>query len=219
MDPEKEELEGEEQTTAKKEQKSAANTNSVPVAETAEYKGLQRKYNLLYAKWEKLQADYDTLEEKLAEAKLSEDSHTSEKSKLEGSVAAKDTEIAQLKTKIDKLENSKKRQDFILKEFPELAEFEAEGLLPDANTDEEMKSKFQKFKDTLGKRVTDTTKKKFEGTGAKATNSNPKNTDAEDDPDELWDRLSQLAGSTDPKDRREYDRLYEVYLKLISPNK
>lgn len=215
MEPKEDPEDLEEPTDGDKKpaQKTSSDRTAVPVTDTAEYKGLQRKYNKLWEKFEKLQSDYDQLEDQLAETKLSTDTHTREHETLKSSLTAKDTEIAQLKAQIKDLEGSQQRQKLIMAEYPELAEFEAEGLLPKAESEEDLRAKFSKFKEALGKRVDDKTKKKFEGTGAKPTEGKTDKT-GDADPDRLWAEIIRLAGSSDPKDRAEYEDKYQLYLKL-----
>jgi len=123
----------------------------------ASYKGLQGAYQKLQNSTTSQVAD---LEKKLAEAnqKIEELSQgvTSKDKQMEVLVKqANDLQERINSAQGDAAEKEKKlsRLSLVLKDFPELAQWEAEGLLPGGDTEEQMRDNFSKFKATLDSQV------------------------------------------------------------------
>jgi len=103
------------------------------------------------------------------------------------------------------------RQKLIMSEYQDLAAFEAKGLLPQAQTPDEMRSVFDSFRETLGVQVESATDEKVKGIGVGKTEpKEPKPLDA----DQIYDKMTALAGTNDPEERREWETLNRQWMEL-----
>lgn len=195
--------------------KKPVEDSAKPVQKTtdyeAAYKGLQRNYDRLQKRLDELQAKYDGLVEEHEALKISNKNDANSSQNLKTEIVTKDSEIERLKKELQRAEKKSNRSKLVLSEFPDLAQFEGEGLLPDADDDDALRELLTKFKSTLeqqvGKNVTDKVKGAGPGTG-------PKKDAGELNEDQIYDRLTSLAGTTDPTLKLEYDNLLQKWHAL-----
>ena len=176
------------------------------------FKGLQRTYA-------KAQKKLETLEEEKDD--LLEETETSKQSALEKEAKLKELQDAQDKAQadLDRLtgelttqEAKNKRANLILADFPDLARFEADGLLPTADTDEELIEKFTKFRDTLKSSISSGVEQQIVGASpadAGSTATTPVRTKQE-----IYARLTALAGRRTPEQDAEYTTLMDEWDEL-----
>lgn len=200
--------ENEEEVVAEPEVKKEAPAKTTPPAKTTDwegsYKGLQRQYDKLQTKFEKLQADYEALQEEHEGSKVTAKKGESDLSALNGQLQSKDAEIQRLNALLAQKERGTSRMKLIMAEFSDLAPLEAEGLLPDAETDEQLREKLQKFVDNLENKVGKKVAEKVKGAGPGST---AKKEIPEMDIDQIYNRMARLAGTNDPQEQAEYEQL------------
>lgn len=131
------------------------------------YKGLQTAYNKLQDQTSKTIAD---LEAKLKDATVEIETLKAGSTSKESQAAVLQKEIVSLTQQIETLKNEKSqaetkvaRSQLVMKEFPELASWEAQGLLPDGEAGDELMALFGKFRDNLSNNVSSEVKKTVAG--------------------------------------------------------
>jgi chromosome segregation ATPase len=172
----------------------------------AAYKGLQAAY-------QKLKTASDTkitsLETQLATVQTDLEG-------LKQGITSKDAQLGVLQSQVEKLNQEKttieaekskvvkglNRTKLVLSDYPELASFEAQGLLPDAEDEEKLKELFGKFKDTMNARVGSDLKKEIAGTvpTGKAKTSASANTSVSGDGESeefVYQKMLETAGRDD----------------------
>jgi len=109
------------------------------------------------------------------------------------------------------------RANLIITEYPELASWEAKGLLPTAEDTETLKTKLNDFKSNLGMKVGEDVKKTIEGASPDTVVTEPKTPDDanQESEDYLWNRLTELANET-PFNRVEYNKVQARYDELLA---
>lgn len=171
----------------------------------ARFKGLQRSFDKRQKDYLNLQEKHDALQE---EAETSKQSDREKQAKLDALQKEADEAKAELDKTAGELatqEAKVNRANMIMSQFPELAPFEAEGLLPETGTEEEMTEKFTAFSEALNKRVQTNVERQVVGSAAGDTGPPPR-TPVRDEA-YIYNRLQQLAGTRDPKLRDEYIQL------------
>lgn len=175
------------------------------------YKGLQKTYDKLFAEHQALVAKHESTIGELEALKADKRQGDSSVTSLRQELVSKDTEIERLKKEAQSSDKKANRSTLILRDFSDLAQFEGEGLLPDAETEDELKAKLTKFRETVGKTIDSGVDRKIKGAG-------PPPVGRQEPPklssDEIYDRLVQLAGSQDPKDQAEYLQLHRQWIEL-----
>jgi hypothetical protein len=179
----------------------------------AAYKGLQRNYDKQVKQNAELQSTADDLNTALEQERQDARKLAAEKDQITTKHVEATEKITTLESKVQAGEISHERAKLIMDEFLELASFEAKGLLPDAQTPEEMRSKFTEFKAALGATVQRETDQKLKGIGTGPTD--PKTPEPLDS-DQIYNRMNALAGTKDPEERREFDTLSRQWLDLQS---
>lgn len=175
------------------------------------YKGLQSNYDKRVAEIANLQAEVDTLNATIESQKQELRQATTEKDQIATKHVEATETISNLESKANVAEQQNQRYKLIMSEFNDLAQFEAKGLLPQAQNEEEMRSKFGEFRETLGETVQASTDEKLKGIGPGSTE--PKEPEP-DNPDQIYNRMSALAGTKDPEERREYEILSRKWLEI-----
>jgi hypothetical protein len=169
------------------------------------YKGLQKLFEKQQKSLTDLQSEHATTVEGQEAIRQAQQSAQTEllttKASLDSLTKEKDTLSTQLTSESAKA----KRATLILAEFPDLAAFEASGLLPAANTEEEMREKFTKFREVYSGSVSKTVQDKLKGSSPAPTG--PVTTTTASSKETVYARLNQLAGSRKPEDRAERERL------------
>lgn len=144
-----------------------------PVAETAtpgqteagtdweaRFKGQQRAYNELKAQFDTLKAERDSLakqlseaqeklkaiEEKAAKAKGEASELSASKSALEEKIAKLEEQLGQLKAEREKTDAQLERMRLVINEYPDLAPYEAKGLLRSDLADDKLKEYLDEFR-------------------------------------------------------------------------
>jgi hypothetical protein len=164
----------------------------------AAYKGLQATYNKLQTSSAKAVTD---LQNRIKALEIEGETSNATILKHESAIAIKDHEIATLTKSIgdEKAVTSKTskeltRSRMILKEFADLSPFEADGILPEAETEDDLRLKLTNFRKVLSKATKTTELEKIEGAGPKSpppskTDGGPAETE-----DLIWQKLSEFAG-------------------------
>jgi chromosome segregation ATPase len=175
------------------------------------YKGLQKKYDKLFQEHTETLGTVDELNATIEELKLGVRTANTEKDQI----ATKHVETTEksdgLQAQLNTANQTIERQKLIMSEYQDLAPFEAKGLLPSAQTQEEMKSVFDSFRETLGSQVDTATEDKVKGVGPGQTEEQtPQPLNA----DQIYDRMQALAGTNDPEERREWQQLNDQWMEL-----
>jgi chromosome segregation ATPase len=175
------------------------------------FKGLQRAYDALQKKLDEATRERDDLS--TARETLTQDQKqvVDRLAKLESDLNSIKAERDGLQTQLGTHEAQLKRTRLIMSEYSDLAPFEAQGLLPYAETEEAQKELFEKFRTTIQTSVDAGVKQKVQGTGPSPTSpQSPPKRSAE----QIYTRLTQLAGKTDDQSRQEYKVLIAEWDKL-----
>jgi len=175
------------------------------------YKGLQRNYDKIVADSASLQSENENLNAQLQEQKQLVRSLTTEKDQVTSKNVEATETISGLEAQVNTTKAQNERSQLIMSEFMDLAQFEAKGLLPEAQTDEEMRSKFGDFREALGTTAQELTDEKLKGMG---TGTVDPQTPEPLDSDGIYNRMSALAGTRDPEKRAEYEQLSRKWLEL-----
>jgi chromosome segregation ATPase len=181
----------------------------VPAAQPEDYekrfKGLQKLFDKQHSELENLQNEHTTsLEGREAILQAQKQAQTQlDQTKVQ--LTALQTEKETLAAQVKIHETQALRSKLILSDYVDLAAFEARGLLPQASTEEEMKSKFTAFREALGATVSLTVTQKLQGASPAVTGvtiPNPARSK-----EQVYAELNRLAGSRKPEDRAKRDEL------------
>lgn len=178
--------------------------NAALAEKEAQYKGLQKTYNTLFESNKSLRTEYEGLTAESLTLKNQLEALESDQGTFKGQFDKLQGEYGKLETKLGELESKSARTDLIIKDYPELLPFEAQGLLPtveDSNP-EALKAKLDAFKATMGDRITKELDEELEGAG-------PGNTGGGNAPEpkraDLLGKMMRLAGN--PEKLGEYREL------------
>jgi hypothetical protein len=175
------------------------------------YKGLQRNYDKIVKELADLQSENDNLTATNEEQKQTLRKATTEKDQITSKNVEATETISGLEAQVNVAKAQSERSTLIMSEFIDLAQFEAKGLLPEAQNPEEMRSKFGEFRDALGETVQTGVDAKLKGIGPGPTDpATPEPLDA----DQIYNRMTALAGTKDPEERREYNMLSKQWLAI-----
>jgi chromosome segregation ATPase len=176
------------------------------------YKGLQRTYETLQAKMNKLQEQYDQLVAEAEGLRQSIRTHEGEKATLSTNLKTLETERDNLNKQISTHSLQQERMKLILREYPDLANFEAQGLLPNADTLEDLKPKLDTFRSTLTGMVGDNVRNKLSGSVPSVGSNNGGNVVRSKET--VYAELERLAGSRTTEDRNKYAALLKEWDEL-----
>jgi chromosome segregation ATPase len=175
------------------------------------YKGLQATYNKLFnanAELEKKHVTLNTEHEQIKQelAKTKEDLV-----KATGTLTEKDKTLLEKQSTVETKDVEVKRLKLIATKYPMLMEMEEQGFFANLKTDE-LEPKFQALQTSINAAIDGKAKVTLQNTppSASTTKDMPPVLNA----DELWAKITTLAGSKDPKILAEYERLYALYLEL-----
>lgn len=182
------------------------------------YNGLQVTYQRLKDSTDQKIAD---LQRQLGEANAQIEELKQGKTTAEGKIAALTQEKEDLSTQNQtlsgektQLETAVSRSKLVMSEYPELAAFEAQGLLPVAADEETMRSLFNNFRDTMQSQVGTQVKKTVQGTqptGSGRTSTQTTKTSAgEDDEDYIWAKMAEASKKGDTADFNMWQRKYDA---------
>lgn len=157
-----------------------------------------------------LQTKYQTTQEALDELNTKSQKWQSDLSQLGELVKTKDTERESLDVELETLRRSQKRTKLILSDFPELAPFEADGLLPEAE-EEKLPEVFSAFATKLNG-LKDKTTKEFVKGGTSGEPSSKEEKKAVTPQAILKEANAALAGG----DSKTYNEKYDLYLDALN---
>lgn len=173
------------------------------------FKGLQRSFDRKQKELSSLQEKFDSLSEEAETSKQTERERQAQLDALQKDLESAKADLDKATGELATQEARGKRIQLIMSDFPELSKFEAAGLLPSAETEEEMAEKFTAFRDALNTTVQANVKQQVVGASPAKTGSaaSPPAESAA----EVYSKLTQLAGARDPKDRAEYERYLALW--------
>lgn len=176
------------------------------------YKGLQRTYDTLQAKAQKLEEEKSALLGDTELLRQNEKKYTDDLKKVQDELTALKAEKENLTTQLTSHQTLLTRSKLIMGEFSDLALFEANGLLPAATTEEEMRSLFTKFRETYTKAVGDGVQKKVAGAGPAPTGGGEPPALSKES---IYAEMTRLAGSKPgTKERTRYEELLRQWDEL-----
>jgi len=172
-----------------------------PVDYKAKYIGMQRAYDKQKEKFDKLEEDFLNLQAEFEEGGASKKKLETNMTDIEKKLASKEQELADFKEKMESQELLVERAKLIMKDFGDLAAFEAAGLLPDAKDIEEASEKFTAFREALKGISKEYMKEQVVGSTVSTGGERPptKLTEAQ-----LFEQMNQLAGS--PRGTEDYNK-------------
>lgn len=177
-----------------------------------QYKGLQGTYNKLHANNADLAQKYTTLTEEHEKVKQDLVHAQSELSKLQASLGDKDKALSERQNDVDAKARQYERLKTVAAKYPMLVNLELNGLIPDV-APELLDEKLQVLNETIVKQIdskaSDTLKNTPPGSTQFTTQTPPVN-----DVESVYERLNLLAGSRDPKDQAEFEKLSQIYIEL-----
>jgi hypothetical protein len=181
----------------------------------AAYKTLQRNHNDLQAKFTGVEGQNNNLAAQLA-------TRANEFSNVQTQLHAATANIETLTSQVTGLESERgslaatlERSKLIMGEFPQLAMFEAQGLLPAADNVDTMRDVFAKFSATIQGIQESAISNLMVGAspepvgGSDAGDGKPVTMTV----DQAWQKVVQLSGGND---NAAYDAAYKEYLDLLS---
>jgi chromosome segregation ATPase len=179
------------------------------------YKGLQRTLEKLQAKYDKQTEQLDNLSAELEELRQTHGKVSKDKESVDKSLADKDAEIQRLTQQVNNHDVELKRTKLIMTDYPDLVAFEGKGLLPTADTEENLKVKLTDFRTSMKGMLDSEIEKKLKGQGPPSTSH--QETINLDSQDAVYDRMIAIAGSRDPALQAEYAQLYSKWTELTKP--
>lgn len=175
------------------------------------YTGLSTTYQKLQDRFNALTAENEELLGAREELTQYQKTAQTELEKVRAELDALGKEKDSLTQQLTAQEAKEQRTQIILADYPDLAAFEARGLLPTADTPEAIKEKLSAFREALGASVDTTLQQKVKGAGASVvgtTAPSPRSKEA------IYAELVRLAGSRNADDRTKYEALLEEWDEL-----
>ena len=172
------------------------------------YKGLQRKMAALQTQADTWKDERDGAITEVQSLKADLTTAQGEKEALETKVTGLETQVTEATGRADKAEGSLDRAELIMSDYPELAQFETDGLLPEAEDTEALKDKLEKFQKALDAKVDKGVDKTLEG--ATKTPNDDDDPDANLTEDQLYERMMDAANSGDTKERQRLQAQYDA---------
>jgi len=163
--------------------------------------GMQGKYQTEKSKWESQMAQVKDLPTQLATTQEQFDKAQQEAQQLKEQLDLANSEAQVARLQADRL-------NIIVKEFPQLLQFEADGLLPDDSGDE-LRTKLTAF----SKRLTDIGGDAFKQMMIGASPASPTSAGQKSATD-LWKEVGEALRTGN---MAEYDKAYAAYLQASIP--
>lgn len=173
------------------------------------FKGLQLSYDKLQKKYEESQTKVLELSAEIEETRASSKTHESERKSRDEKIQTLEAQVAESTKRISTHELERARMRLIMADYPELATFEAQGLLPQAENEEGLKTILENFRTTLVKSVDGNLKDKLKGAQPPLVSATE--TKQRRSAEEIYAKLVQLAGKNDTKSREEYNALQKEW--------
>lgn len=174
------------------------------------YKGQVAAYQKLEAKLKKAEEERDAAYAELEETRNGLKNHETEKKSLSDRVKALETENVGLTGQIQSHALKTERVKVIMSEFMDLAPFEARGLLPTADTMEELRQKLADFRTAFKSTVDEGVSKAFQGNAPAGAGSLPNDT-VKRTKEEVYDELVTLGGKIDAASRKRYAQVQKEW--------
>lgn len=169
------------------------------------FTGLQNKY-------QELQQNNESAIEKFNELKSQFSSIEAEKKSFETQIADFTATKESYEKTIAELKGKQERTNMILTDHPELAQFEADGLIPNVPMDE-LPAVLEKLSSRIGKIQEDGVEKFAKGGGSRQPGGKG------DMPKSANELLIQSGEANLRGDREEANRLYDAYLQALDTEK
>lgn len=218
-----------EETKTKATAGSSASTFEGKTAEewAKSYKGLQGAYQKLQ---NETKTQVDTLNTQLADAQTQIESLKQGGTSKDDQLTVLQTEVAKKQEELTKLQTDKanadqqlQRKNLVMQEFPELASWEAQGLLPSADSDDALREQLEKFRGTLAGQVGAGVKQTLKGASPDLSGkTNTQDSDAaniEGSEDHWWDVMVANSGPNgDPAKFNDAQAKYDALQELKKKN-
>lgn len=186
------------------------NTESITDFEKA-YKGIQKKYDLLFNRNKKLEDTLEELRNKYGEMEIELDKYQKNETSVK-SISEKALQQAQAdKQLLDNKDKEIQRLKIVMKEFPQLADMIDE--LPKKDDPEEFRASLTGLNTTIEKQVESRIKERLSGTGlndADLSKSTQGNTQLGSN--DLYAKLMTFPAIRNAKEEAEYQKAYEQYI-------
>lgn len=192
----------------------------------ASYKGLQTLHNKYKETSDKAIADATRklaeLQATLEETKLNAGSKDGQMTTLTKQVTDLNTQLEALKSESATKESNLARAKLIMSEFPELAKWEAQGLIAKGKDDEESKAILTKFRETMAGQLGVDLKNLLSGAtppgSGKTDLSGTGGNAAEETEDFVWKKLMETVGK-EPKAAAEWQAKWDAIQAKKAQNK
>lgn len=181
----------------------------------ARYKGLQRTFDRLTKDFETLKGKYDQLVGETETVRQDHRKTSDDYTTLKTAFQALETTNKQLEGDLTANRVQVERTKTIMAEFPDLAPFEAQGLLPSAATLDELKTKLESFRKAIGETTGKAALKQLQGfTPPSSANINPP---AGPSKESIFAELTRLSGRRSPAEQARYDELIALWDEANKP--
>ncbi len=176
----------------------------------ASYKGLQKVVSRKEKAAQSLKAKYDKLSEQHEAQKTKSGAADTATSDLEKQLKEAKTELDDLTSERDKLNNQLSQTNLVMEKFPEIAPLAQ--YIPTADTIEDFEKNAKKFAEDVGAQIETGVDKKLEGASPDAP-PGEEGLDTENEKDKLWDELNELG--RDPEKNTEYEAKFKEWEALF----
>jgi len=167
------------------------------------YKGLQKKLSAAQAQAELWKNERDEARTNFERVKGDLLISTGKAEDLAGKVTGFETQVADLTAKVQGTTAELERSKLIMSDYQDLAKFEAKGLLPKADSLDELKEKLTGFREALVESIDKKVDEKLDGSSFA---QEEETTDDDLSDDVLRTKMMDVAGI----DRAEYLRLQKI---------
>lgn len=204
--------EGQEPTPAPQAPSQPPTDQSKSTDWETQYKGLQGTYNKLFSGNAELTNKYNVLVEEHERTKQELARFTGELEQSRASLQEKEKSILEKQNNVEVKTREYDRLKIVAAKYPMLIDLELGGLIPDLKPDE-LEGKLQVLNETINRQIdakmADALKNVPPGSTQLNSQVPPVN-----DIEGVYSRLNQLAGSRDPADQAEFQRLSDLYVEL-----
>ena len=170
----------------------------------AAYKGLQKKLSALQAQADLWKSERDDVTAQLSSSKADLTIANGKVDAFTSQVASFEGQVATLQGNFNAANGKLERTELIMSTYPDLAKFEAKGLLPQADTIDDLTTKLTDFREALGVSVTQSVDATLAGASLPQEESTGGDEGLSDDA--LRDKMMFASG----RDPVEYARLQKI---------
>jgi uncharacterized protein YjbI with pentapeptide repeats len=177
----------------------------------AAYKGIQKKYDLMFKRNAKLEETLEDLKDKLGETEILLDKYQKNENSSK-SITEKALQQAQTdKQLLDSKDKEIQRMKIVMKEFPQLADMIDE--LPKKDDPDEFRSSLTGLNTTIEKQVESRIKERLSGTGLNDANLSGRDQgNITLSSDDLYSKLLTFPSTRSAKEEAEYQKVYGQYI-------